>query len=376
MLLEFARQREVVPRYFEGFGKRPDTISYPADIMNLVQRGATSFHASEEIWNDPLMLRTDMHSSELVDLRNGWDLLIDIDSPYLDYSKIAASLVIQVLERYGIKNYGLKYSGSKGFHIIVPSAAFPPIFSGNETRAMFPEWPRAVTEFIMHEIRPAYNKRAGELGVNFSALQQKTKLSKEDLLETACPNCGKSAKKKSMLLFECNRCKNRIERPSAQAKRKLHCIVPACPGLYELSEEKEYYSCEHCGFSSYNKMQEVLQGQKFVYSKEMRASEEKYSSEFKEEFAAEKLGSLDLVLVSPRHLFRMPYSLHEKTSLASVVIPKEALASFTPKDAEPLNARILPFYLPAVEGEASRLLEAALKWKKALFCSFWTKLTN
>ena len=35
-LLDFAKKREVVPRYFEGFGKRPDIIQYPSDIMALV----------------------------------------------------------------------------------------------------------------------------------------------------------------------------------------------------------------------------------------------------------------------------------------------------------------------------------------------------
>ena len=53
-LVEFAKGREVVPRYYEGFGKRPDGIQYPSDILGLVRKGATSFHSSEEIWNNPL----------------------------------------------------------------------------------------------------------------------------------------------------------------------------------------------------------------------------------------------------------------------------------------------------------------------------------
>ena len=32
-LVRFSQNREVVPRYFEGFGKRPDTIQYPSDIQ-------------------------------------------------------------------------------------------------------------------------------------------------------------------------------------------------------------------------------------------------------------------------------------------------------------------------------------------------------
>ena len=55
-LLKFSSGREVVPRYFESFGKRPDTLQYMSDIMGLVNKGATSFHASEEIWTDPLKI--------------------------------------------------------------------------------------------------------------------------------------------------------------------------------------------------------------------------------------------------------------------------------------------------------------------------------
>jgi len=36
-MVEFARNREVVPRYFEGFGNRPDALQYESDIINLVK---------------------------------------------------------------------------------------------------------------------------------------------------------------------------------------------------------------------------------------------------------------------------------------------------------------------------------------------------
>ena len=35
-MLKFAQNREVTPRYFEGFGKRPDTLQYASDILELV----------------------------------------------------------------------------------------------------------------------------------------------------------------------------------------------------------------------------------------------------------------------------------------------------------------------------------------------------
>ena len=93
-IFEFSEGREIVPRYFEGFGKRPDSLQYPGDVFELVRKGATSFHCSEEIWKDPLKISTEMNRKQLDELRIGWDLLFDIDSKYLDYSKILAEIVI------------------------------------------------------------------------------------------------------------------------------------------------------------------------------------------------------------------------------------------------------------------------------------------
>ena len=94
VLFDFSKNREVCPRYFEGFGKRPDALQYPADVFELVKKGATSFHCSEELWSDALQLETGLSEEKLNNLRIGWDLLIDIDSKYLDYSKILTEIII------------------------------------------------------------------------------------------------------------------------------------------------------------------------------------------------------------------------------------------------------------------------------------------
>ena len=103
-LLKFGQSREVVPRYFEGFGKRPDSITYKSDISGMINKGATSIHCSEEIWQDPLKLSGEINQEEMNSLRKEWDLLIDIDCPFLDISKIAGIVVCETLERYGIKH--------------------------------------------------------------------------------------------------------------------------------------------------------------------------------------------------------------------------------------------------------------------------------
>ena len=47
-ILKLSKDREVGVRFGEnGYGKRPDILQYPGDIISLAQQGATSFHVSE-----------------------------------------------------------------------------------------------------------------------------------------------------------------------------------------------------------------------------------------------------------------------------------------------------------------------------------------
>jgi len=252
-LFDFSKNREVVPRYFEGFGKRPDSFQYKNDIFELVKKGATSFHCSEEIWENPLDLSTDMNSKQYNELRIGWDLLLDVDSKYMDYSKIAGELIIDLLKFHGIKNIGVKFSGNKGLHMILPWKAFPKEINGINTAEMFPEWPRILLQYINEKIK------------------------------------------------------------------KL--LIDKISGLTRPSK----------------------------YIKDFKVSEEV---------------APDIVLVSPRHLFRMPYSLHEKTALASCVIEPEKIKTFELRDADPLKVQIKKFYPNAKEGEATELLREALDWAR------------
>ncbi len=252
-IFEFSKNREICPRYFEGFGKRPDSFQYPNDVFEMVKKGATSFHCSEEIWENPLEIFTGMKEEQIAQLRIGWDLLIDIDSKYIDYSKIYAEVIINFLKFHGIKNAGIKFSGSKGFHIIVPWKAFPKEINRIQTKNMFPEWPRIIIKYIIEQTR-------------------------EKLIEKISD----------------------IERQSKYVK----------------------------------------------------------------DFQASKEVMPDIILVSPRHLFRMPYSLHEKTALASVVLSPSEISKFELKDADPLKAEIKNFIPNVKEGEASEFLIQALDWHR------------
>lgn len=259
-IVDFSSHREAIPRYIESFGKRPDSLLYPFDLFEHVKKGATSFHVSEEIWREPLELKTEMQREQQDELRTGWDLLIDIDSKYLDYSKIAAKLIADALEFHNIKNYAIKFSGSKGFHIIVPWKAFPKEINGIETKKMFPEWARSISKYLSGFIKNQLIDKVSEL------------------------TTGKVSK----------------------------------------------YIKGH---------DEVGDATKHVVP--------------------------DIILVSPRHLFRAPYSLHEKTRLASIVVEKSELENFNPNQANPLGVKIKNFYPDAKEGEARELLLQSLDWEKA-----------
>src|SRR3989344_1070990 len=88
-IVEEAKNREVAVRFTDAFGKRPDILQYPNDVYEFAKQGATSFHASEEHLNNPLSLQPGMSKKQLDELRIGWDLIIDLDSKFLEYSKIA-----------------------------------------------------------------------------------------------------------------------------------------------------------------------------------------------------------------------------------------------------------------------------------------------
>ncbi len=139
-LLEIAKNREVVCVYEDkSFGKRPDTIQYPADILQAVAEGAVAFHGSVERWKDPMRLDVTLTKEQLDELRIGWDLLIDPDVEDFEIAKIATKVIVEALKEHGIKNFSIKFTGGKGFHISVPFESFPERINYVETRKLYPD---------------------------------------------------------------------------------------------------------------------------------------------------------------------------------------------------------------------------------------------
>lgn len=179
-LLEQSPSKEVGVRYKEIFGKRPDILQFENDIFEFVKKGATSFHISEEIWNDPMELSTGLTKKQLDDQRKGWDLILDIDCAYWDYSKLTAYLLVEALKFHNLKNLSAKFSGNKGFHIGVPFEAFPDEVNGKKTKDLYPEGLRVIAAYLQEMIRPMLIKKILEKE-NIRTISKKTGKTEQDL---------------------------------------------------------------------------------------------------------------------------------------------------------------------------------------------------
>ena len=225
------------------FGKRPDIIQFENDITELVKKGATSFHISEEHWSNPLELKPGMKKRDLDNLRIGWDFVLDIDSPDLEDSKKITHYLIEAMKFHDVKNMAVKFSGNKGFHIAIPFKTFPSKVNDMEIINLFPEGPKIIAEYLTEMITPALIEKYGE-----------------------------------------------------QMRDKIE---------------------------------------------------------------------IDTVLISNRHMFRAPYSLHEKSGLASIPIEPSEVLNFNKERAKPENVTANMRFLEEstfIEGEATSLITQALDW--------------
>ncbi len=269
-IVNAATNREVAVKFNDkGFGKRPDVIQYPQDVLEFAKQGASSFHVSEEHWRNPLQLNPSMQKNEVEDLREAWDLVLDIDCKFWNYSKLTTSLLIKALKHHRIKSISCKFSGNKGFHIGVPFKAFPKEVNGVETRLLFPDAARKVAAYL------------------------------EDMI-----------------------------------RKPLIDEILSSKTIKQVAEE--------VGMDE-EKLMKNNELNPFVFV------------------------DIDTILIAPRHLYRMPYSLHEKSGLASVPFDPEKVMEFDKKMADPENLVVGEFVFldgnNVDEGEGRELLIQALDFK-------------
>ncbi|MFA5406342.1 MAG: hypothetical protein WC307_03215 [Candidatus Nanoarchaeia archaeon] len=178
-MLKFSRGREVVPRFGNYFGERPQSFRFEGELLDVIRRGASSFHCSEEHWTNPMALSADMNRKELDSLRSGWDLIFDVDCPIIDYSRLCAKLIIDALEILDIKEVSIKFSGGTGFHIGL-SFSNPERIKGELVKNLFPDALRVIGSYIQWVIKDflkdellrtgSINNIAVKMGVETSAL--------------------------------------------------------------------------------------------------------------------------------------------------------------------------------------------------------------
>jgi len=289
-MVEHAKNKEIAIKYGErGFGRRPDILKYPSDVLEAAKQGATSFHASEELWINPLQLDPMLKRSELHKLRKGWDLMIDIDCPFLEYSKFAADLVVKALHHHGIKSITVKFSGNKGFHIGVPFETFPMQIKTTkivETKNYFPDAPRLIADYLADMIKEPLGKKIYE--------------------------------------FE---------------KKDIGRVIEKTGKTFdELVVEKR------------NKL-----GEKHKI------------------LDAGAILKIDTVLISSRHLYRMPYSFHEKSGLVSIPISVEKILEFNKVMARPKNVKISEVFLDRKKAKTN---EAAELFDKAIYANLIKEAKN
>ena len=275
-IIKAAENREVAVKYDDKFGNRPDVLNNPNDILELAKQKATSFHCSEELWSNALQLSPELKRHEIEKLRVGWDLVLDIDCSFYEYSRIAADLVIKALKFNDVKAVSCKFSGNKGFHIGVPFEAFPERIENRETKNIFPDAARRVAFYIKELIKkPLGEKIMHHEKNNFSNIIEKTKEN---------PN--------KITYYEKNKFGDNVAKLNAE------------PFL-----------------------------------------------------------NIDTILISSRHLFRMPYSLHEKSGLVSVPLNPDEVLNFKKENADCKNIKISKFRFldreKVVKGDARKLLMQA-----------------
>lgn len=305
-MVDAAKDREVAVKYGDkGFGKRPDCLYYPNDVLEFAKKRATSFHVSEEHWSNVQMISPELKRSELDDLRQGWDLVLDIDCPDWRLSRITTWLLIRALQDHNIKSISCKFSGNKGFHIGVPLQAFPQNIHDKPISSWFPEGPRRIASYLMDFVAKNYIEEKGDKvtfgGEHSFTKDELDKVNDKDILKTICAKCGKKAKAVvEQYDFACSRCgKTEI------GIEKMR-MCPTCDTIMEKMLKKNS-ACE-CG-----------------------------SVETKVVFDALAVIDVDTLLISSRHLYRMPYSLHEKSGLCSIPIEPDKVLVFEKESAKPEN---------------------------------------
>jgi ribosomal protein S27AE len=306
-IVRCSENKEVGVRFADGhFGKRPDVILNNQDIIELVKQGVISFHISEEHWKNPMKLSVITSKNELDELRIGWDLILDIDCASWKLSKKICFVIVEILKKHNVESIYCKFSGNKGFHIAVPFSSFPEEIDNKESKCFFPDGVKKVLEYIVYCIKKEYSDFLLE-GFNINEIAEELAVERSQIFKEFCLDCGE--------VF-------------VNTNNKIRYNCSHCGHISEKEELLDAIKCEKCGFGMV----------KPENKKEQQCSKCK-GKRIKKEINLELIIGLDNVLISSRHLYRMPFSLHEKSGLVSVPIKINKILEFEKEQAKPENIK-------------------------------------
>ena len=330
-IIKAAKNREIAVKFNDKFGSRPDVLNNPNDILELAKQKATSFHASEELWNNPLQLDTSMGKNEMDSLRIGWDLVLDIDCPMWELSKMITWLVIESLKEHKVNSISLKFSGNKGFHVGVPFEAFPIRINKIPTKELFPHAPQKIALYLLDYIGSNHIEIKNE-NIIFG---KRVVIPLNEVIEGTKKTIGE------LTIKHCSKCGSIIK--NERGIEDTPCGY--CGSILVIKEN--CMQCPKCG---------KFEGLK---SEICNCGSDKYFRRFN----ALSIINVDTILISPRHLYRMPYSLHEKSGLVSLPLNPNEVLKFKKESTKPEIVKISEFgFLDrenVIKGEASKLIVQA-----------------
>ncbi len=339
-MAEQCRGKEVAIKYGNGFGKRPDMVVYDSDILSFAQKKATSFHVSEETWSNPMQLAPGMRKADMDALRVGWDLVLDIDFPVWEATRVIADALWKQLLEEGVPEKAItaKFSGNKGFHIAVPFEAFPDAVLDEDGKELlvsdlFPDGVRSILGYLVSRVDGPEN--------GFSLSERLVKDLGADALRSmlveVCESCGRKAPGRAVEgnEFVCERCG------------------------YRERKDVDYMDCPKC----------KTMGRTTLLTPVGRANSEPCKCGSKR-FRKKVDLAVDTMLVSSRHMYRLAWSLHEKSfdgkrALVSLPIPPRRMHDFDKEEAGAKHAKTdTPFLSRDVPRDcASALLQRGLAYR-------------
>jgi hypothetical protein len=183
-----------------------------------------------------------------------------------------------------------------------------------EIEKLFPDAARKVALYIVDYIADNYIKVKENLvyfdGKAFSLqkLKEMTGKDEKDLAKRYCSACKKEVKTKAVTLkydFICKRCESRET----------------------LESEEPYMKCKKCGG-----LMEKMEYKKTLCSCGSNSSYYKFNPL--------SIVDVDTILISSRHLYRMEFSMNEKSGLVSVPFNPQKIDLFEKENAKSENAKV------------------------------------